>query len=337
VEPLNEIEGSSLNPLSYHMSSSYSFTKSAVAIGQTIYASITLFRARGDQITVYGYAAFGLTVIPYIIMSVLNLVAQVLAPDYSALYMVHSEEMEEARRRGGVFDGAVGTLKLDPLQYSINYDRIDIKSSEGMRTTNDVGRRIHPLYWKVIALENEGRDLIFEKHTMATAESGFVTSGRRIAVVVSPGPVEDKRLTSLYIPTCSRFARMRAGKSLPWKSFDVTEPNMYLSQRLIIIAPMVFGVMSIAAVGILTRFNGGKRSTRTERGFTMSWLVVGMFFGVASRGISFFLLGMYDARTMAYGLLIVVIIFGAFLVPALGGFIVVGKMIMEFGSCTRIG
>ena len=93
------------------ISSSYSFAKGIIAIFQTLYASATLYRTKGDQIERYGYAAFGLTVAPYLVMSIINLTGAVLTPDYPTLYMVESEIMEEARgRKGAYFGGTVGKL-----------------------------------------------------------------------------------------------------------------------------------------------------------------------------------------------------------------------------------
>ena len=46
------------------ISCSYSIASAFVAIVQVIYASITVYRARGDQIDRFGYAAFGFTVLP---------------------------------------------------------------------------------------------------------------------------------------------------------------------------------------------------------------------------------------------------------------------------------
>jgi hypothetical protein len=87
---------------------------------QTGYAAYSVYRARGDQITVYGYAAFGLTVIPYITMSILNLVAQIVSDDYPMLYMIQSAEMDEAIERGGTFLGPVA--KLEPWAGGLNND-----------------------------------------------------------------------------------------------------------------------------------------------------------------------------------------------------------------------
>ena len=97
------------------ISSSYNVPKAIIAIMQTVYAAITLFRTRGNQIQVFGYAAFGLTVTPYIVMSVVNLIAQIATPDYDALFLVRSDIMDEAEKRGGVFDGIVGKLVHDEI------------------------------------------------------------------------------------------------------------------------------------------------------------------------------------------------------------------------------
>ena len=96
--------------------SSYNVPKAIIAIVQTIYASITLYRARGDQIQRYGYAAFGLTVLPYLIMSIMNLFATSLVPDYPSLYIVRSLELDEAITAGAQVDGAVGRIVQSTIE-----------------------------------------------------------------------------------------------------------------------------------------------------------------------------------------------------------------------------
>ncbi|KAH8702792.1 hypothetical protein GQ44DRAFT_778475 [Phaeosphaeriaceae sp. PMI808] len=85
--------------------------KAVAALAQSAYALYTLYRARGDQINQFGYAAFGLTVAPYAVMSIMNLLGNLCRPEYPSLYMVESSIMDEARQRGGLFDGAVGRIK----------------------------------------------------------------------------------------------------------------------------------------------------------------------------------------------------------------------------------
>ncbi|KAN0104359.1 hypothetical protein V8E51_010104 [Hyaloscypha variabilis] len=95
------------------LSSSTSIPQSMVAIFQVLYASYTLYKTRGDQLNRDGYAAFGLTVTPYIIISFLNLLGNISTPDYPTLYLVGSAELEEAKLREDVaIDGVVGSVVL---------------------------------------------------------------------------------------------------------------------------------------------------------------------------------------------------------------------------------
>lgn len=80
------------------IASNYNLVKTLVAFVQTLYAASTLYRARGNQIDTFGYAAFGLTVTPYIMMSIMNLCASLLCPEYTSMLLVESVDMREARR-----------------------------------------------------------------------------------------------------------------------------------------------------------------------------------------------------------------------------------------------
>lgn len=93
---------------------SYSLPKAIISLLQTLYASVTLYRTRADQLDRFGYASFSLTVAPYAIMSAVNLLANVVTPDYSAMYLVNSSVLREARNRDEkAFDGVVGKLIED--------------------------------------------------------------------------------------------------------------------------------------------------------------------------------------------------------------------------------
>lgn len=64
VEPFHQKLGTE-EYIPTSLSSSYSFVKGTIAIIQVLYASATVYKAtRGPQIDQYGFAAFGLTVIP---------------------------------------------------------------------------------------------------------------------------------------------------------------------------------------------------------------------------------------------------------------------------------
>lgn len=134
------------------LSRNYNLPKGVIALFQTLYASATLYRARGDQIQRYGYAAFGLTVAPYLVMSIINLLGTMITPDYPCVYLVRSEIMDEAfRRQGAKFEGMVATLLPDPVtgakhvEFCVDEDqRIFVRgagesmSQRGLRDANDV-------------------------------------------------------------------------------------------------------------------------------------------------------------------------------------------------------
>jgi hypothetical protein len=97
---------------------------------QLLFSCYVLYQTRGNQIQLYGYAAYGLIVIPYAVMSIINLAANVLVPHYPTLYMVRTSYMTEAELHGGVFEGFVADLaneqdtdeppgKLSVLRWSV--------------------------------------------------------------------------------------------------------------------------------------------------------------------------------------------------------------------------
>ncbi|CCX32016.1 Similar to predicted protein [Chaetomium globosum CBS 148.51]; acc. no. XP_001223087 [Pyronema omphalodes CBS 100304] len=95
------------------ISASYSIIKSFIALFQ-LYSIIGFLREekRGGRIN--DYAAYQLTLIPYGLMSVINIICGLMTPSYPAVYMVKNSVMEEAIERGGVFDGIVGELVEKP-------------------------------------------------------------------------------------------------------------------------------------------------------------------------------------------------------------------------------
>lgn len=84
--------------------------KAIIAVFQSISGLVILSRPRGDQISLYGYASFGLTVTPYVIMSIMNLCAGIILPEYPTVFIVLSKASDKAVAEGGRIDGAVGRL-----------------------------------------------------------------------------------------------------------------------------------------------------------------------------------------------------------------------------------
>lgn len=103
--PVPVADAVSTQPITF--ASTRNVPKILVSLIQTIWASITLYRARGDQVDEYRYAAFGLTVAPYAFMSLVNVVANLLTPQNSALFLVRTPIMGEADAEGGLFSGEI--------------------------------------------------------------------------------------------------------------------------------------------------------------------------------------------------------------------------------------
>jgi hypothetical protein len=89
------------------LSASKSILKAIASMVQIVSAFITLLLHRSDLISRWGYASYHLTVIPYLFMTLVNLVGSLCIADYPCLYMVRTETMDEAEKIGGVFEGEV--------------------------------------------------------------------------------------------------------------------------------------------------------------------------------------------------------------------------------------
>ncbi|KAF2494436.1 hypothetical protein BU16DRAFT_487543, partial [Lophium mytilinum] len=112
IRPLNVDNGDNI------ISCSHDWVTGLIAVAQAIFAIVTLWQSRGDQVQRYGYAAFGLTVAPYATMSFVNLLGTLMRPDFDAVYLVGSPAMLEARSRvkgspEGYFPGTVAELEVD--------------------------------------------------------------------------------------------------------------------------------------------------------------------------------------------------------------------------------
>lgn len=70
------------------LSCNYNFLAAAAGIIQVVSGSMALYHASERQIPRFGYAAYSLTVVPYIIMSVANLVGSMCQPQYPAIFLV---------------------------------------------------------------------------------------------------------------------------------------------------------------------------------------------------------------------------------------------------------
>lgn len=120
------------------IASSHGTAKVILSLTQLGFACATLYDARGSQFQYYGYASFSLTVMPYAIMSFINLIGNLVAPSFSTVYMARSEVMDEAKARGGKFDGTIGFVPVSEHEETGQQIRGDTISFDGSYAETEV-------------------------------------------------------------------------------------------------------------------------------------------------------------------------------------------------------
>lgn len=283
--PPNALVASLVAQPTIYIAKSLSSAKLTVAILQTVWSTYGLYQARGDQTRRYGYAAFSLTVAPYAVMSVVNLIGTLLMPAYPSVFLVRSEVMQEVEQRHGMlFDGTVGTLLPVP--------------------------------------ETKPTHLV---------TGGDVSGEKLVSPLVVASTATSHHEPDVSIPACAEFQCKGASASSTYRVQELTssKPN---SMRPALGYALHFGISLILAVGIplaiigsLSRFETGNSSTSAQRGWVLAWLVTGWIYGFA---VTFSLYDMAKPGGWEDMLLRVVLA-----TPAIGGFVVVGQMLVDYGNC----
>lgn len=314
---------------------SYSLPKAIIAIIQLIYAITTLYKSRGDQIAVYGYAAFGLTVIPYALMSFVNLVSGLVTPEYSALFMVGSDVMDEAIRRGAKFDGVVGRLVLDPQP----------TTPKETPTATVLSAAVDNVTVQEFLYEYKKEESRFP---VTITDYNTPTNIKSIAKDLNP---------SVFVPSCSKFRRADYTKfdldinktlmtdrglfSFSYRyskatSRGATQKFPFFNSRFspVILAVVIANASVVSTVIVcLSHYYPGS-STISERSWILTWYAFGLSVGVIP------IVDRLDAiKPTGMGERIGVIARSSFIlliysIPPIGGFVVVAQMLQAYGICT---
>jgi hypothetical protein len=97
----------------------------------------------------------------------------------------------------------------------------------------------------------------------------------------------------------------------------------------LVLAAIVVGVLApILIIYQLSRFHHG-RSSKVQRVWVTTWLAFGWYIGLMFGSIK---LNFMEQRT-AIELVVMRVVYS---VPAIGGMVVVGQMIKEYGDCKRL-
>jgi hypothetical protein len=156
---------------------------------------------------------------------------------------------------------------------------------------------------------------------------------------------EDRsRMGAMPIPSCSKFDRGykfdKKHIGSHWKAADHKRHNFKGAKTVTFIAPVGIGCLSIIIIYLLTKFQK-QQSLYSQRAWTMAWLAVGIASGsladVMTRALVPNKAKENDSWLLFWRYLGFMLGFGIFLVPAIGGFVTVGQMLMEYGDCHRLG
>jgi hypothetical protein len=109
-------------PKDIQLAWSYNIPKVLVGLIQALIGVMTLYKAQGNQIDIYGYAAFGLSVTPYAFMSLLNILMALVTPEYPCMYLVYTPDLDEACRDGGRFGEVIAAVDTEAVETPIALD-----------------------------------------------------------------------------------------------------------------------------------------------------------------------------------------------------------------------
>ena len=229
-------------------------------------------------------------------MSIMNLFSTILTPDYSTVYMVRTDIMDEAERRQGRFDGVVGNIP----------ETSAVGNMDGVFEIQD-GRTFISLSKRDISPA--------ENQASKTPSWMELVSMDHISRTCSQPPV------TVEIPNYSGNVRLRDHQNRDAQA-----------ERLIFFVGLAVGLISLAIVGGISGFKKGSNSTYAQRVWTMTWLAFGNIVGPHYVLLKS---GFYNdiTRTALWQSKLMCFIYG---VPATGGFVVVAQMIYTYGRCVRI-
>jgi hypothetical protein len=330
------------------LSSQFNALQILWSLAQTMIGSWTLWQARGHQLDRYGYAAFGLTVIPYVIASIINLLGSLVSRDYDDVYLVHSKIMDEAMARGGKVDGVVGTIE-PPVDYT-----------EDKMVGDEEHGRLGDLTYTFREYEDGEREgtLRAEKverddnlSTVSTAQSATEPT----LIVPPPKPylqcarTEKKRnkFATKWIMFWMTIGATWANPvaDLPKEARDSSKPRYILSvpchgtfrripktyfESTFYVLSLVLLVSSVVAPYLiiykLTGFQK-RQSTNNQRVFMMHWLCLGQSYGLSVTEYE------RHMKKSTWGIIlgIVFVLYGW--AAVCGVYAVIQEMI-EFGTCS---
>jgi hypothetical protein len=323
--------------------------KVLIALAQVVYAITTLYRTRGDQITRFGYAAFGLTVIPYLFMSVMNLIGNLMRPDYPMLYLVESQDMVDAVvNQASALDNKASTVdeKIKPADqhalehqgaYDTGHDINDVDQKKVDEKLDTPSQTAAAEQNANIAIQSA---IVSQDANKANQNAESIHHDTHAAVQSIDAGIQNctpdntpaqhsttTRTTAMYTGTVAKLMPAYEAK-LHRRSTSDQDVESEMAGLSWIFASILSILVPIAMIGIMTHFHKGG-STLSQRVWVMLWVVIGGFAG-GYVGAMFLLLSFNTSLYVYCFILLWALLFCA---PAVGGFVVVSKQISSYGDC----
>ena len=337
-------------PQPIRITSNYSLLKALVAVAQALFGIATLYNTRGDQIQRYGYAAFGLTVTPYAYMSVINLLANLLCPEYPSMYLVESQAMRDAEKElaMSLASTATGELLREP-----NSGTTRGQPQQSFDQQPEEGKEPSPTAGQTIGQPREEKPLLLLGETASVHESSNPPH-RPFTSIIGVLDYDWDKKASLPRRGKARHDVEGGGGQLHTTTTSSSHTNLQDQEKLntppicwarylsITVRVALRGILwlagpllPVAVVGALSSFHKGASSTHAQRVWTMTWLAFGILIGMyADNAVDTDEWDVYLPRSFkGWGLVVVALTYGA---PAVGGFVVVAQMLLEYGICFKI-
>ncbi|KDQ51988.1 hypothetical protein JAAARDRAFT_40601 [Jaapia argillacea MUCL 33604] len=326
------------------LSRSQSWLKMAISIAQLGYSSATVYQTRGSQLDRYGYAAFGLSVFPYAFMSLANLICIGLVGEYPSLYVLRTGIMDEAEERGGSFNGAVGIYR--EKRGSGGQRQHMTKAAQG-----DWGEFTRA----TLSMEVKDRE---PDYVQSKEDDEY--SQERLGLLKGDGDRSQKILVVTVNEVTRRFVYQPSGEvglsfvvsscgnqdHIP-DGGHVDELSSTRSAAILVgllVAVLASLILPYIVILVFSRFEVGS-STFAQRAWMMSWASSSQLsllsFGLVAAVFPHFSLSTFKETIFNYTggrqvFMLVLFLPSLFLlpIPAIGGFVTVGQMLKEFGTCS---
>ena len=349
--PLNNMASGPENDNSAvtRIASAHNVPRVLFSIGQTVSGGYALYKARGPQIERYGFAAFGLTVIPYILISIVNFFGALLTSEYETIFLVHSSIMDEMIERGGRSDGVVGTM----------HPPTDVTDEVSSSSGNDKREeRVENLSKKRVVFDEQDGSLrccYDDKSEPCEPHQTYQIYPYEPRVVKPKGRKLPRRGWRSWICRIGNHLKWPApyGQTPPWASKSKQKQKQKVLPRSTISIPshpaftrlrrpkyqiyndmFCIGLLFTAVVApylIIWLLSGFKvkQSTNTQRNLVLQWLICGQVHG--------YLVGDVERLTTKSGamkgLLYTFLFYGCYF---LGGFVIVAEEMVEYGDCKSV-